>query len=132
MYELAFGEYPPDKTIARGQKLNSSASLAYFLTTTFRVNPDISKGEVAASKDSGPFISPSVNFIRYERIYSYCVFISYVNGEIEYDNLRDDSAGFEPREWADPRGKEGWNNESYDLFTIGSDRPDLEISNKKQ
>jgi type II secretory pathway pseudopilin PulG len=48
-YKLHFRTYPPSDGTLKGNE-----ALLYFTTTAFRVNPDTSKGEVAAGVDAGP------------------------------------------------------------------------------
>jgi type II secretory pathway pseudopilin PulG len=50
-YNMEFRGYPPDSFAG----YSSAEALVYFLTTSFRIAPDTSKGEVAASINGGPY-----------------------------------------------------------------------------
>ena len=51
-YKLQFHLYPPDNY----NSLTGNKALNYFMTTTFRVNPNISNGEVYSAVDMGPLL----------------------------------------------------------------------------
>jgi len=53
-YNLKFRTYPPTATPSG---LTGSKALYYWVATAFRKAPDLSKGEVAASINAGPFMS---------------------------------------------------------------------------
>ncbi|HYF48730.1 MAG TPA: type II secretion system protein [Planctomycetota bacterium] len=50
-YHMDFRAYPPDSFAG----YSSAEAIVYFLTTAFRIAPDASKGEVAATINGGPY-----------------------------------------------------------------------------
>ena len=142
-YEFDWGVFPPDGlgtaapalTPAGGSyTVTNSNALYYFLTTPFRITNTAAKGEVWASKDTGPYLDVPV---RNQKINGGNTDIIDVWGRpLQYNNVRDTAVGFvavpatpnsvEIRNNAalvtpDPRfpGNNAHNLQGVDIFSMG-------------
>ena len=134
-YEFDWGFYPPDKSTVAGKTYESSEALNYYLTTAFRLQPNAAKGEIAAVKDSGPYIDIPERHRSDSDGDGNIEIIDLWNSPVEYDNIRDDTttpSGFNVRNPDDPRtdGKPR-NLQGYDLFSRGVTGSSRQIANFK-
>jgi hypothetical protein len=111
-YRYDCGVYPPDKANIKGVTLTSSKALAWYLTTAFRIKPNT--GEQHADKDVGPYLDPSLVHASGD---GFPELLDAWKRPIEYDNIRDDPAGFDDRGANDVREKKARNPQGFDLFT---------------
>jgi hypothetical protein len=127
LYRSDFGAYPPDA--AMDPRFDSgSECIVYYLGSAFRVKPDVTKGEVLADRDAGPFFG----FTPRDVSSKYLVdrdgdgnleFVDAWGNPYLYDNVRDDSKGYtDCGTGSDPRMGSPWNSGSYDVWSQGSPR----------
>ncbi len=126
-YEFDWGEYPPDVGPA-GQK--SSSALKYYLTMSFRKLP--TKGEIWATKDTGPYLDLAPHKLVTMPTGSVAIVDAWGN-PIQYDNIRDDKStpnGFTSYGADDIRtdGKPR-NSKGYDLFSRGDPAKNEPVAN---
>ncbi len=55
LYYIDWDAYPPDSATLGADSLNSGECLVFYLANTFRVNPVLAAGDIAASRNGGPY-----------------------------------------------------------------------------
>jgi len=123
-YDYQFGRYPPDASaaVAINPDLDLSAEcIVYFLSTAFRRAPVAAKGEVKATRNGGPYMQFDSGELVDSDGDGLMEYVDPWGRPFEYDNIRDDVAGYTDCATSapDPRKGTARNKQWYDLFCLG-------------
>ena len=126
-YDFDFGQYPPDTAAAARGEIDagldlSSECLVEFLGTAYRRRPNPAKGEVQSSRNCGPYFEFPEDSLVDRDGDGRLEFVDPWGRPYEYDNVRDDPAGYTACDTTapDPRAGKAHNLQWYDVFCMGA------------